>query len=68
MGGEVVSFEAKYPGTCGSCGERIGVGDVCKYDSTDSVMHEDCDGAYEPERKTETCTQCWLIKPCECDS
>lgn len=60
-----MSFQAKYGGNCGACGERIHVGDLATY-SDDVVVHADCEDS-QPERKVEVCTICWLTKPCECD-
>jgi hypothetical protein len=62
-----MSFEAKYGGPCGSCTERIRPGDQVTY-ADDEMVHADCEGSSTPERKTETCSVCWLIKPCECES
>jgi len=60
-----MSFEAKYPGYCENCESRIHEGDAVKF-VEDVFVHVSCEP--KPERKTETCTECWLIKPCECDS
>jgi hypothetical protein len=59
-------FEAKYAGTCDSCTERIKPGDLVTY-TDDVIVHADCEEHAVPERKTETCTECWLIKPCQCE-
>ena len=61
-----MSFEAKYGRICGSCTERIRPGDEVKY-VEDELVHVDCAVAAPIECKTETCTVCWLIKPCECE-
>ncbi|MDQ0894450.1 hypothetical protein [Agromyces ramosus] len=67
-----VSFEARYHGRCGSCGEHISPGDRVRYEG-ESVVHDDCDGvtaaATELDRdaKREVCTECWLLKPCDCE-
>jgi hypothetical protein len=60
-------FEAKYRGTCESCTGRIRPTELVTY-SEGSIVHADCEEFAEPERKTETCTDCWIIKPCECDA
>lgn len=63
-----MAFEAKYPGRCADCGEDIERGDLIQYDEDSRIVHADCDP--EPtaaERPTETCTECWLIKPCGCE-
>jgi hypothetical protein len=63
-----MAFDARYPGVCASCGERIKVGDLIR-STDDGYVHEDCDDPmYLPvTRKVEVCTTCWLEKPCECD-
>lgn len=61
-----MSFEAKYGGICGSCTERIRVGDLVMY-LDHEVVHADCEEFVPVERKTVTCETCWLIKPCECE-
>mgnify|MGYP002787308297 CR=1 FL=1 len=64
-----MSFRAMYRGVCGSCGEAIAPGDECAYDEG-SVVHEDCVGAPRVRvtvKQAETCTDCWLEKPCPCD-
>lgn len=61
-----MSFEAKYPGWCGACGERINKDDWAKY-VEDSLVHADCEDA-QPERKAEVCDTCWLTKPCDCEA
>lgn len=64
------TFEAIYAGNCGTCSSRIEVGDEVLYLSGgDSVLvHVECDGDMEEvsARKTETCTECWILKPCGC--
>jgi hypothetical protein len=59
-------FEAKYPGPCADCDERIKPGQLV-YFAEDGVAHVDCEEIIPPERPTVTCTECWLIKPCRCD-
>ena len=60
-------FEARYPGTCGTCEDRIHVGDMITYSDEDAVVHVDCESSARPERKAEVCTVCWLTKPCDCE-
>ena len=65
-----MSFEAKYHGTCEDCGEHITPGDLINFADMNlrSVAHADCtEDSLLPERVEVTCTECWLIKPCECD-
>lgn len=62
-----MNFEAKYPGTCAGCYERISIGDLCTY-AEDSLVHWDCDGAIPIERPVTVCDRCWLTKPCDCDA
>lgn len=59
------TFQAKYGGNCGACGERIHKDDWAKY-MEDNLVHADCEDV-QPERKAEVCISCWLTKPCECD-
>lgn len=61
-----MSFEAKYAGWCTACDDRIHVGDIATYED-DTIVHADCEGSAQPERKPEVCTQCWLTKPCGCE-
>jgi hypothetical protein len=64
-----MSFEAKYQGWCADCDDRIHVGDVVTYtDDTGTLVHMDCEGLAEPERKVEVCDKCWLTKPCDCEA
>ena len=62
-----MSFEAKYTGHCSSCECRIEPGETIRY-VDDWVEHVDCMEGLVPERPTVTCTECWIIKPCGCDS
>lgn len=59
-----MSFEAKYPGRCGICDNRIDVGDQCTY-SEDEVVHTKCDGPPKNPRDG-MCTQCFLVHAGEC--
>ena len=61
-----MSFEAKYGGTCGSCDERIRVGELVAYDE-DVIVHAECESAARMIRKADVCTGCWLTKPCDCE-
>ena len=59
-------FAAQYPGRCPDCDEVIRVGDQVRY-ADDWVVHVDCEESAPRERPVnETCTECWIIKPCGC--
>ena len=61
-----MTFEAKYPGRCFDCDAPILEGDQAIY-VDGYIEHADHGEAEMQERPdNETCTQCWLIKPCEC--
>lgn len=55
---------AKFPGWCWVCELAINIGDQIELDD-DGYKHTDC--TPKRERPTVTCTECWLIKPCECE-
>ena len=38
----MMTFDAKYHGTCGDCGDRIEPGDQIGYDDTDTIVCADC--------------------------
>lgn len=59
-------FEAKYGGTCGSCDERIRVGELVTYDE-DVLVHAECEAAARMVRNQDVCGTCWLVKPCDCE-
>lgn len=61
------TFEARYAGKCGGCGERIKEGDLVGYDDSDVLVHADCADAAPVERPAVVCHQCWLTKPCDCE-
>lgn len=62
-----MSFPAKYPGVCNDCGEHVSVGELINYVSG-SLTHESCGGSSLDLRvNAEVCTECWLVKPCECE-
>ena len=66
-----MAFTAQYAGTCDSCEEPIRPGQSVRYTAAGDVVHAGCaDGdprLVTAERVEETCTDCWLIKPCPCD-
>ena len=57
-------FTARYPGTCQSCGDQFEAGEQLRYDEDDQVVHRACS---RPHRPAETCTNCFLEKPCPCE-
>lgn len=67
-----MSFTASYPGFCDNCEERILIGDVCQYEGKGEnrdVVHATCpDTMKDIDDQREVCTECWLLKPCECVS
>jgi len=65
-----VKFAAKYSGQCAGGCDGIEPGDEVEF-VDDVLMHTDCENseglrAESPDRKTETCPECWVIKPCGC--
>jgi hypothetical protein len=62
-----MSFQAKYPGRCGSCDERIDVGDEVRYDD-DELVHDRCKALAADEQGdlTKVCPDCWLLHSGEC--
>lgn len=59
-----MTFEAKYPGRCGVCDEKIHPGDPCAY-SEDVIVHGDCEqaAARAERRKRPICDQCFMEIP-----
>lgn len=45
-----MSFEARYWGTCGSCGDEIEPGDEVTYDDGE-LVHDQCSAARTPVRR-----------------
>jgi len=62
-----VTFHARFRGTCVDCREEIEVGDEVQFNLLDELIHVDCIDLGVADRKTETCSVCFLIKPCGCD-
>ena len=65
-----MKFAAKYSGQCAGGCDGIEPGDEVEF-VDDVLMHTDCENseglrAESPDRKTETCPECWVIKPCGC--
>jgi hypothetical protein len=62
-----MSFEARYPGRCAACEERIIPGEHVRYSEEDEIIHNRCEESNASERPVDVCTRCWLTKPCDCD-
>ena len=64
-----MAFTAQYAGTCDSCEEPIRPGARVRYTKAGDLIHAGCADETQtaPVRVEETCTECWLIKPCACD-
>ena len=63
-----MTFQAKYPGRCAACDERIHEGDFVKYED-DELVHTRCDVAILPNPRddlTTVCRQCFTIHAGEC--
>lgn len=63
-----MSFNARYPGRCASCEERIHEGDLVKYED-DELVHTQCPAPVSEftigPRET-ICGQCFTIHAGEC--
>lgn len=63
-----MSFEARYPGRCAVCDERIHKGDLVKYED-DGLVHASCDVPSLPNTRddlTKVCRSCFTIHAGEC--
>lgn len=61
-------FAARYRGTCGDCGGVIQPGELVEY-RTGDLCHVKCEPNPDDLRPGEVvCQECWLVKPCGCDS
>lgn len=58
-------FQAKYPGRCADCGERIEAGDAVRY-VDDELVHDACTATSPPPRTPPVCATCWLAHAGEC--
>lgn len=66
-----LSFEARYPGTCCSCGERIEVGDVIRYNADDEIVHARHEIIHARHERPEEvlappCPDCFMVHKGEC--
>ncbi|WP_245906332.1 hypothetical protein [Mycolicibacterium palauense] len=62
-----MSFEARYPGTCGY-GDRINPGDLVDYDDENELVHAECSAvegaAYV--NNVAACPDCWTVHRGDC--
>lgn len=61
-------FPARYPGTCGGCGDRFGVDEPVAY-ADDELMHADCATDGPPPRLPRpraVCARCNLAHAGDC--
>jgi len=63
-----MTFEANFTGHCPACSDRIDVGDEVYRDEFFGYVHTACFEDRNSERPTVTCSECWLIQPCECEA
>lgn len=67
-----MTFNAKYPGRCGDCGERFDVGDFIKYNGPGLLVHSDCEWAavtmddFTLGPRETICPDCYTIHAGEC--
>lgn len=61
-------FEARFPGICDECDERFDAGTSVRY-SFGSIVHGDPSECrpLPPASAAETCSKCFVQKPCFCD-
>lgn len=62
-----MTFTARYHGTCTSCEGHISPGDQVAW-VDDDIVHADCESPREPPAPAEVCTECWVTKPCFCET
>lgn len=63
-----MTFQAKYPGKCAACGERINEGQHVRYED-DFLVHDDCPDPINPDqpgRQERKCPDCHTIHAGEC--
>lgn len=63
-----MAFQAKHPGHCSACGERIRQGEYVRYED-DFLVHDDCPADIDPERpgrQERKCPDCFTIHAGEC--
>ena len=62
------TFEAKYPGRCAACDERITPGDTVTYDD-DELVHAACEVTSLPHPRdtaATVCRDCWTVHAGDC--
>lgn len=59
---------AQFRGNCHHCYTPITRGDLITYSDDDEYVHADCEAEQSIRPERETCAECFIIKPCECDS
>lgn len=63
-----MSFEARFPGRCAACEERIAPGEQVRYSEDDELAHNRCEESNESHAAPiVVCDRCWLTKPCDCE-
>lgn len=63
-----MAFQAKYPGQCAACGERIHLADYVRYED-DLLVHDDCPDTVDPDlpgRQERKCPDCYTTHAGEC--
>jgi hypothetical protein len=61
-----MSFAAKHPDECSTCGSSIEPGEQVQYTDDDDLVHAHCEAS--PVRTdAEVCQVCWMTKPCWCE-
>ena len=64
-----MSFEAKYPGHCWACDERIAPGEQVRFNDAEEITHAVCGPAASPDdpgRHERRCPDCFTIHAGEC--
>lgn len=63
------TFDAKYHGSCGDCGDHITPGDTVGYDDTDTVVCADClrGNHRATQQPIQVCPECHLDHAGKCD-
>lgn len=61
-----MSFHAKYSARCGSCDDRIEVGERIDYED-DELVHVGCLTHTPRSSRRGMCGKCWLVHAGECD-
>lgn len=68
QGARLMAFEARYAGNCYDCEGRIELGDLIQFNDVGAVVHVPCpESPLDLKPSEQVCTECWLVKPCECE-